>query len=251
MLEVSVLSQAAFEELGLRTIGDLADTTTVDFLIAAYRRARPDQRVAPALKEVKELLSFMDLGMANHDVDTPTTIEHDGPALPGFDYLGTFRTQGRLAFGEQRFLFGDFDAKALRDRTIDKTEAQSRSPAAPVNLVEIDVEPGLWDVYTQDGPFQTRNVLVQRRGVLNRQAHHIRHVGELYLADPIVFVVDAEARAEHFTRRALIGSARAAFDKGATAVLARSDTYEWISYTSEDGGNGPIRKFAIRVGVGE
>jgi DNA-directed RNA polymerase alpha subunit len=62
LLEVSVLSMEIFEHLGLKTIGDLADTTEADFYAAAEALAG-DRRWRPAGREVKEILADMGLSL--------------------------------------------------------------------------------------------------------------------------------------------------------------------------------------------
>lgn len=60
-LEVSRLSEEVFRELGLETIGDLADTKESVFYATAERLAGEDRRWRPAGREVKELLAMMGL----------------------------------------------------------------------------------------------------------------------------------------------------------------------------------------------
>jgi predicted RNA-binding protein with RPS1 domain len=105
--------------------------------------------------------------------------------------------------------------------------------------------------YGEDDSYRTQKLIAQRRGVTEEPATHLRHIGGLRLADPIVVVVNADGRAQPSARRALLGSARATFDNGATAVLDSDEVYEWVTFTSNEGGAGPIRKLEIQAGVGE
>jgi hypothetical protein len=82
-METSVLSQSAFRKLGIETIGQLCATSSYEFMEAAYACAADDQRVAPALSEVSQILADLGLALKRDALDPlPTEVAKDGPAAP-------------------------------------------------------------------------------------------------------------------------------------------------------------------------
>ncbi len=240
-LEVSVLSSAAFEKLGIATIGELCELSTFQFTEAAYACARDDQRVAPALNEVSQILADMGLALQREAPALPTEVAKDGPSANGWNYLGSIVCGGAVVFGERRFI-GTAPASDQAAKTMDVQDGGASGPA-PIRLGRVDIAPGTYDVYTEGG-YRARRVALQYRTL---PAQHLKHIGAFHAADPLVAIVDAERNA---TATKMVRShAKATFDWGCTAVLMPNEVYEWTTFTFEPGG--PIVRLELQAGAGE
>ncbi len=242
-METSVLSQSAFQKLGVQTIGELCATSSYEFMEAAYACAADDQRVAPALSEVSQILADMGLALRRDALGPlPTEVAKDGPAVDGWNYLGSIQCGGALVFGERRFL-GEAPDPAQDSVTMDVQAGGAEGPDL-IRLGRVDVEPGVYDVYTEGG-YRARRVALQHRILV--PAQQLKHIGALRAADPLVAIVDAEHNASSAKR--VRSHAQATFDWGCTAVLAFHDQYEWTTFTALPGG--PIARLELQAGAGE
>lgn len=243
-LEVSTLSRAIFAHLHLDTVGELVEVDEQTFLSAAYQVAKDDQRIAPALAEVKMILADMELDLAR--VTAPPVIERkvpsQGAALPDYKYLGSFECKGALIVGERRFIGRPVDTARMAAETIDLLEIPPKGEVGFLQLARLLVEPGLWDVYERE-PWRgglPLDVLVRHRSA---SALRGRHVGGLSMPDNLVALVDASHAddAIHDVRT----HTRQVFDWGASLQLSRpvddkgdpapeTASYFWRSYTDEE-----------------
>jgi len=203
---MSRLSREACARLGVTTVAELCAKSQLEFIDAAYACARDDQRVAPALAEVSQLLSLHCDGaeLAREEPEPfSRTVADDGAALEDLAYLGTFRAGATLCLGEQRFIA----------RTGDRL------------LVLLDVEPGLWDAHATSTEFRKRGLLLVHRDVAPEASPS--QEGALTLPDPKLVIVDAELRRHDHVRRLVRSRSNTVFDWGLVPVLAHGDGYRY------------------------
>lgn len=215
-LEVSALSRAAFDELGVRTVGELCARTQLELLAAAYARARDDQRVAPVLAEVLTLLAARGDTLPHGDAPPAAELSRDGAALEGWTYLGSLRTEGAWLVGERRFV----------------------GRAGEAGRTRVVAAAGTWDAYERGG-YRAKEVELRARGA---GEHPARSTSALTLPDPLLAVVDA-AHEEAIAPFVRAVSKRVAA-RGAVFVLAFASRFDLVVDGPDEG---PATRLVVRA----
>lgn len=174
-------------------------------------------------------------------LESPDEPEH----IPSYRHVGSFECDGALVFASVAFHDEPFDESAFEAATMDVI-AGGHNQVEAVDVAQIDVQPGLWDVYVGDGD-TPREVIVQHRNNATVAARDLEHIGGLTLPKPTFFVANIASRGD------VDPGARApsVHAWGCVASIEVDDAYEFVTHVGPKTKTARVRKLQIQSGLGE